>query len=224
MGDAPGGEGRAATGVAGERAVMQLPPETIRERLAGLRRHTASHHDALERHVDIIGRLDSVEQYVDVLARLYGFYEPFEAELGAAVVRWCLPFDFEARRKVPLIARDMVVGFGMAPATIHALPRCPWVPPPTSPAAALGCLYVVEGATLGGQLIARHVERRLGIGAGTGAAFFVGYGADVGPRWRTFCSVLADALRDRAAEKDILTAASDTFIAFERWFMAECAS
>ncbi len=223
MGDAPGADSCATPGVAGERAVVQLPPTVVRERLAGLRRHTASHHAALEGHVDLIGRLDSVEHYIDVLARLYGLYAPFEAELGAAVARWCLPLDFEARRKVPLIARDLVA-LGIAPATIQALPRCPWAPRPTGPAAALGCLYVVEGATLGGQLIARHVERRLGIGVGTGAAFFAGYGAGVGPRWRTFCSVLADALRDRTAEREILTAASNTFIAFERWFMTEYAS
>ena len=223
MGDASGADGRATPGVAGERAVSQLPPEIVRARLAGLRRHTAPHHAALERRVDLLGRLDSVERYVDVLARLYGWYAPFEAGVGAAVARWRLPIDFEARQKVPLIARDLEV-LGMAPATIRALPRCPWAPRPTGPAAALGCLYVAEGATLGGQLIARLVERRLGMGSGTGAAFFISYGADVGPRWRTFCSVLADALGDRVAESEILAAASDTFIAFARWFMAENAS
>jgi hypothetical protein len=84
MADAPGADGCASPGLAGERAVVQLPPAVVRARLAGLRRQTASHHAALERHVDLIGRLDSVEHYIDVLARLYGLYAPFEAELGAA--------------------------------------------------------------------------------------------------------------------------------------------
>jgi heme oxygenase len=35
----------------------------------------------------------------------------------------------------------------------------------------LGCLYVLEGATLGGQIISRHLQRTLHIDAINGAAF-----------------------------------------------------
>lgn len=94
-----------------ERAVVLRPADVIRDRLAGLRRHTAPYHKAVERQFDIIGRLRSVDRYIDLLVRLYGFYEPFEAALGAAVERWALPFDFDARRKSPLIARDLVISW-----------------------------------------------------------------------------------------------------------------
>ena len=201
--DVPGSGARVTTG---ERAVAPLPPEIVRGRLAVLRIQTASHHAAVERRVDIVGRLHSVEGYVDLLARLYGFYAPFEEVLGTAVARWGVPYDVEARRKAPLIARDLAA-LGLAPAAVAALPRCGWAPLPGRPAAALGCLYVVEGATLGGRLIARLVERRLGLGPRTGAAFFGAYGPEVGPRWRAFCSVLADAMSDRATERHVVAAA-----------------
>ena len=105
----------------------------------------------------------------------------------------------------------------MAPAAVEGLPRYARIPRPTSPAAALGCLYVAEGATLGGRLVARHVEHRLGFGPGSGASFFHGYGLDAGPRWRTFCSALAAASRSGVAERAILAGAIDTFVAYDRW-------
>ena len=37
---------------------------------------------------------------------------------------------------------------------------------------ALGCLYVVEGSTLGGQVIARHLRQTLGVDPRCGGSFF----------------------------------------------------
>ena len=203
-----------------ERAIVRVSAEVVRERLATLREQTASLHDAVERQVDIADRVCSVHSYTDLLARLYGFYAPFEEELGAVVARAGLPYDVEARRKAPLIVRDLAA-LGRPAAVVAALPLCAGVPRPDNPAAALGCLYVVEGATLGGRLIARLVEHRLGIGPQTGGAFFNGYGPQVGPRWHAFCSVLADALRCRAAERDVVAAARATFVAFGRWLAVD---
>ena len=199
-----------------EVTVVPLPAREVRRRLANLRRETTPYHDAVERRVNIVGRLGSWVGYVDLLTRLYGFYEPFEAELRCVVTRWGLPFDTEARQKSPLIARDLRA-LGFSPTAIDGLPRSARIPRPTSPSAALGCLYVTEGATLGGQLIARHVENRLGLCPRSGASFFRGYGSDTGSRWRTFCSVLADECGAPMAERAILAGAIDTFVAYDRW-------
>lgn len=199
-----------------ELAVVLLPAREIQLRLANLRRHTAPHHDAVERRVDIVGRLGSADRYAHLLIRLYGFYEPFEAELGTVVKRWGLPFDIEARRKAPLLARDLAA-LGVTSRAVDNLPRAGRMPQPTSPQAALGCLYVTEGATLGGQIIARHVAHRLGLGPGDGASFFHGYAADTRSRWRTFCSVLAAASTSDVVERAITAGAIDTFRAYDRW-------
>ena len=203
-----------------EQAVATLPARQVHGRLAGLRRETARCHDAVERRVDIVGRLGSRGRYADLLARLHGFYEPFEAELDTAVARWELPIDMEARRKAPLIRRDLVA-LGISPPAIAGLAQCGWTPRPTCPANALGVLYVTEGATLGSRLIAREVKERLGLDPATGASFFHGYGRDAGVRWRTFCSVLAGASRSAAAERAILAGALETFGAYERWLADE---
>ena len=47
-------------------------------------------------------------------------------------------------------------------------------------------MYVVEGSTLGGQYIAKHVERRFGFRGGSGNAYFRGYGERTGSMWRSF--------------------------------------
>ena len=67
----------------------------------------------------------------------------------------------------------------------------PNVPPPTwltGEADAWGCAYVLEGATLGGQVVTRHL-RRTGFPDNT-LHFYRSYGEQVGPRWRTFGALL----------------------------------
>jgi heme oxygenase len=63
--------------------------------------------------------------------------------------------------------------------------------PLTSPAGALGALYVSEGATLGGSLIAPHV--RAVLGPDVPVSFFAGGGTDVVARWAT-CRRVIDHL------------------------------
>jgi heme oxygenase len=85
---------------------------------------------------------------------------------------------------------------------------------------------VLEGATLGGQLILRHLQRHFaGIPAG-GFAFFRAYGEDVGPMWRAFGEALtrASSAEDSQLFKGrVVQGAKDTFDAFERWLRHEAA-
>lgn len=112
----------------------------------------------------------SAETYVRTLARFYGFYHPLEKE----------SFGRE-RRKADELAADLSY-FQIDPLS---LPDCPYIPELDIPAKALGCMYVTEGATLGGQIIARHVRRVLHLNE-DGCLFFSSYGAEVGRMWRLF--------------------------------------
>lgn len=57
-------------------------------------------------------------------------------------------------------------------------------------AAYLGAMYVVEGSTLGGQYIAKHVEEKFGFEPGRGDAYFRGYGQQTAFMWRSFQAIL----------------------------------
>ena len=51
-------------------------------------------------------------------------------------------------------------------------------------AAAFGAIYVIEGATLGGQVIMRQVIPRLGFPIPSGCRYFQGYGEKTGGKWK----------------------------------------
>lgn len=86
----------------------------------------------------------------------------------------------------------------------------------TSPAAReaafLGALYVMEGSTLGGRFIARHVETTLGLLPGHGNAYFRGHGEHTGAMWRETTEAIT-AVPEGNAEATI-AAAKRTFQAF----------
>ena len=101
---------------------------------------------------------------------------------------------------------------------MDALPRCPALPTIGGIPEALGCLYVMEGATLGGQIIRRQAASRLGLGPSSGCSFFSAYGEQVGPMWRAFRAALADyATGAPGAQARVLDAASDTFARLDLW-------
>ena len=51
---------------------------------------------------------------------------------------------------------------------------------------AFGIGYVFEGSTLGGRMIYRHVEEKLGVKYDSGASYFWGYGEKTGLMWKEF--------------------------------------
>ena len=77
---------------------------------------------------------------------------------------------------------------------------------------------MLEGATLGGQLVRRHLAHTLGLGPATGAAYYHAYGDGVGPMWRAFLAGLTVAVeREGCAPEEMLAGARDTFDALADW-------
>jgi heme oxygenase len=183
--------------------------------MASLKRHTEDLHRRVEAAVDIVGRTRTAGEYGALLARLYGFYEPFERRLGAVEGLDDLGLDLAARRKAPLLAADLA-GLGYGSGDLAALPRCAGLPGPRTVAEAVGCLYVLEGATLGGRFIRRQVERALG-SSGVGSAFFSSYGEDVGRMWAAFGAAAESAVITEEGRSVARGFAASTFEAFEAW-------
>ena len=80
----------------------------------------------------------------------------------------------------------------------------------------LGAMYVIEGSTLGGQLIGRHVERVLGLTAGQGNAYFRGHNERTGQLWKEFCDALRTKVPDRETDT-VIAAAKTMFGVFWSW-------
>lgn len=183
--------------------------------LARLKAETRIQHLRLERELDMLGEGGSRSAHRELLRRLYGFYRPWE-ERAVPVLERGHPGLTAGRSKVALLEHDLAF-FGESPSAIRALPSCPTLPALDTMPAALGSMYVVEGATLGGQIVSRHLAVALGIEPGRGTAFFGSYGAEVGPMWRRF----GDALAAHAGFEDgrIVAAAQETFERLHRWIL-----
>jgi heme oxygenase len=172
-----------------------------------LRDATGALHAQVERHLPLMSPTLTVDQYRDTLARFYQLYVPLEDAVARAGGEGAAEFV----RKAPRLAQDLHA-LGLPPAAVAPLPPG-LLPVLASPAAAVGARYVMEGAALGGQLIARHVSARLGLTPATGLAFFTGDGPQTGARWQAFRDQL---LQHPASAADVIVAAAvDTFRTFE---------
>lgn len=174
-----------------------------------LQRDTLDLHREVEALMPVMSEALTRRDYLEVLRRLQTVVVPLEAQLDA------LPLPDELawpeRRKAHLLALDLAV-MGEGPSNQQA-PLS--VPELTTLAQAFGALYVLEGATLGGQLISRHLGRALGLTPQQGGAYFSGYGPQTGARWRSFGAVLeASVPAEDAAE--VVAGARQTFGAFRR--------
>lgn len=90
------------------------------------------------------------------------------------------------------------------------------------PASAFGAIYVMEGATLGGQVVARHVIPALGLTATAGCRYFAGYGGRTGERWRDTANAIARYSAAADAADRIVQGAQDTFAQVEASLLATC--
>jgi heme oxygenase len=88
----------------------------------------------------------------------------------------------------------------------------------TGPAAALGGLYVFEGARLGGKTVNRHLVRYLG--EGLSCRYFSSDGVDVGRRWAAFRRHLDGALAPADATAQAVAGALATFACIEQTLSA----
>lgn len=188
--------------------------------LQRLRSDTQAQHSALEAHIPLMDPAFSLADYRRLLGRFYGYYVPLEARLVVWSRAEGRGIDYAGRVKAPALERDLIA-LGETAETIAQLPRCAALPALATEAQGLGCLYVVEGSTLGGQVITRQLQKSLGLPPESGAAFFNGYGAETGARWKAFGAGLEDAAARLNQDDAIITGANDTFRTLGDWLTAE---
>ncbi|WP_024695445.1 biliverdin-producing heme oxygenase [Pseudomonas syringae] len=180
-----------------------------------LRAETHQLHGQIEKRMPFFSSSLDAALYLRLLQAYYGFYLPLESALrsSALVPSELIPHE---RVKIPVLLDDLRA-LGMTEQDIERLELCSQLPVVDSPGACLGVLYVLEGATLGGQVLRRQVEKRLGLDERTGAAFLDVYGADTGPRWKAFLNYLDNVQSDVVFSAAAAKAAHSTFACFEHW-------
>jgi heme oxygenase (biliverdin-IX-beta and delta-forming) len=164
-----------------------------------LRAKTAQVHQALDSGMQhAFGRLD---QYVAFLRASHRVLAGLDAALSRI-------FERPVSERSAQVAADLQALGQPAPSAAPAS----WAP--AQYAEAMGCAYVVEGSSLGGLVVAKIVERQLGLEAST--SYLRGQGARTIGLWRSFLSELdAWGAGARPAEREqAIQGAAATFTAY----------
>jgi heme oxygenase len=111
---------------------------------------------------------------------------------------------------------DLVRDLDFLNVDMTLVPLCPDVPDCDTLPAALGNLYVREGAALGGQYISRYLENVLGLSAGNGYRFFSSAGRNVGHQWKQFQGLLL-LYSSRETDDEVIRAARSAFELIRIW-------
>ncbi|SDO53467.1 Heme oxygenase [Klenkia soli] len=180
-----------------------------------LRTATATEHQQLEDTLDLLDPGLTPARLIAVLGRMHAFWTTAEAGLDAwAAARPddAADVDWSARRRSDLFAADLDA--------LDAPPGPgpgPHLPAPASTAEALGTMYVLEGSTLGGVFIDRHLGTLPAL-AGVGRlSAFSPYGDQTGARWASFRRSVRDHVA-RGGDPDALVAAARrTFATMALW-------
>ncbi|HEY8976967.1 MAG TPA: biliverdin-producing heme oxygenase [Burkholderiaceae bacterium] len=153
--------------------------------LAELRLTTRADHDRIER----ILRLDEampLARYAAILSRFDAFLRVWEPRIHAALPER-LQSWFRARWRGGLASADVqwlrsVAQVRMPPVDVPAAATLPLTDLPE----VLGSLYAFEASALGGRAIAPLLKRSLGLGQGSGASYFHGFGGDTAAMWSNY--------------------------------------
>lgn len=194
------------------------PPITKEEHfLAHLRQATAAQHKQLEAtniSANLLRADVSKEMYMNYLAHMQGVIAFAEQQVYPTLAH--LFADMPSRQKLAAINSDMDVLAQQVP--------LPQSKPLNSGmkdrgvATAMGYMYVIEGSTLGGRILLKHIKNTLGYDEQAGARFFSGYGAETGTLWKSFLAVLTSYAVREGQEEEVIKGANQAFAAIENHF------
>ena len=178
--------------------------------LDALRSGTAELHASLEAALPLGGAQLSRTRYIEVLQGFRGFFAGWERRASLVAPASLQPL-LQERARARLLDADLRALSAQIPALVATE-----FPDMRSNAALLGSMYVLEGSRLGGQYLVRDLEQRLGLTPDCGLAFFYGFGSQTGSKWKAFCQILIDEVRETDTAVAV-QAARSTFLAFKEW-------
>jgi heme oxygenase (biliverdin-IX-beta and delta-forming) len=179
--------------------------------LQQLRSKTASSHQLIEQNSmsqSLMSQDVTTDQYADYLKGMYGFVYGFEKMVFPLLKHHEL-LQIEDRRKAHFILDDL--------ALMNHTAAYPYVSDELfkihyqTAAAALGGMYVLEGSTLGGQIISKHLSKVLGDSVVGKTTYLTAYAGQTGSKWKIFLQSLCEAGAITGNEDEIIDSAVNTF-------------
>jgi len=189
--------------------------------MMSLRRATQDAHKSIDSDMRRGNWLSSPSSYAAFLSRTLRFSRIVEAAV-APVAQRIEGLGYADRRRSPLLEGDLaaLARAGVFPSLEEG--HSARVPPlvVNGPGAALGCLYVIEGSTLGGMVLARWIKSRLGYHGGSGASSFAAHPGATMNQWRAFGALVDARVASVPADRAPMIALAQTTFAVYRAVVA----
>ena len=164
--------------------------------------------------VPLLKNIKTKEDYAAVLSIFYGLFQPLQKEIEKHITEHALP-DITKRRKAASIEKDIFYLEVNRKADI-----CQDLPTIHHLLQAFGALYVVEGSTLGGQIITKMLQKNTSVSLPENSLnFFKGYGQDNVMMWQQFKTTLQQHIANEDQLQQLVLAANDTFTKFKNWIL-----
>jgi len=181
---------------------------------------TKSQHEKIEQNPCMKALVDNtidLKNYYTLLYKFYGFHKAAEKKLLITHLWQDYNFDIEKRKKTPLLGKDLLyLGYQDS---LDKILLCNNIPTLENDAACLGFLYVIEGSTLGGQILSRHLKQKFNFSKEQGASYFNSYGKEhLRNMWLEFQALLENYVTTHQAQTHtIVNTAIETFEKLDIW-------
>jgi heme oxygenase len=178
-----------------------------------LRHETRQEHHDLEKALDLFSAQFNVTDYRNLLVKFFVFHAAFDAYLslkkheGISAEK----FYLEGRSKKNWLAQDVDFMGIDAASDIGKLSHDDFAILLPSTEHIWGAIYVIEGSTLGGQILARHFTKTLGLFPEAGLRFFTAYGSETKAKWNETIRQLEVLANQDVRHANIIAGAKRTF-------------
>lgn len=179
-----------------------------------IKEETKIHHQQVEKVlVQELKNLTDKDNYGRLLERLFLFYKPIETDLHNVIDETLIP-DISERKHTQRILTDLELLEYEAPRELSTSQL-----EISSPSYALGILYVIEGSTLGGQIISKMIHNNLPMEGIDATNYFSSYRELNGEMWKKFGNRISE-IEDSVDHTELLQGAKDTFNNLKYWLEA----
>lgn len=174
---------------------------------------TKSHHQSVEKVlIKELKGLKSLDEYANLLKRLYQFYVPIENDLQNLISDEIVK-DISVRKHNSRLLQDIQSidkSYDENPKTKHLKIE--------NLSYALGVMYVIEGSTMGGQIISKMLEKNLPVNDKKITTYFNSYGDNSLEMWSSYKTQVLNA-KAKVDSEEMINGAKATFTALEKWLL-----
>ncbi|MBX3040599.1 MAG: biliverdin-producing heme oxygenase [Bdellovibrionaceae bacterium] len=184
-----------------------------------LKERTRQAHLETEKAMDLMSPHLDVARYRHLLRGFFEFHAAFEEFLNVHRKDWpsAVEFYFKDRRKMQWLTEDLQsLGADALPSAERIQENFQRLNEKIRSEAQLwAAIYVIEGSTMGGQVLHGHVTASLGLSEGKGTRYFRSYQSEMGKQWVRFLSELNSLTLAPDGTESAVKAADEIFEMFK---------